>query len=243
MQNRLPWKDTRILKRHQPIVFLMKSHWVGKAPCLDRGLRGSFRSDLRDRNPYGKGIWMTGRVDNWNFWCERAMGPGSAQENPECLERMAEGVIDGGSLKSTVGHAVITLWVPSDSIAIPLGILEKSLERGGIPLPHQEVTGSLPTENIVGRVAPRGALVGLVACQKVQKQAGLVENPAAFTFPPQPKNFAKELLALLTRHEDFLVGRPLITIARGNRDAFHPKLHRTIEEICDFLRTLTLEQG
>src|SRR5271170_1758 len=91
---------------------------------------------------------------------------------------MADRIDDRGCLIPAVHHAIGAFFVIAGPVGIPIGFLHQRLEGFGIAFAEQ-VTGTLPAEIGARRVAPRGATIGLVARQKVEKQAGLVERPAA----------------------------------------------------------------
>src|SRR5437879_6069624 len=92
----------------------------------------------------------------------------------------AERVIHGGRLVPAVHHAVAALLVAAAApVVLPAGGLEQLLEGGRVAL-LEEVAGTLPAEDVVGRIAPRRALEFLLAHEELQEERRLVEPPAAF---------------------------------------------------------------
>src|SRR5882724_10372590 len=108
-------------------------------------------------------------VENRHIGSHRARKPGSQDGCLECLERVAECVVDGRTLESTMRHTVVAGGVAAHTVLLPLGVFHEGLERGRIAFVGQQVTGALPTEQVVGRHAPGSALVGLVARQEVEE--------------------------------------------------------------------------
>src|SRR5579885_467665 len=109
----------------------------------------------------------------------RAGGLRAEQGDAQGLERMAEGVVDGGGLKTGMHHAIGALRISAGAVPVPFGLLQQRLEAGGITLAHQQVAGFLPAEHVARRIAPRRAVIGFVAGQEIEVQARLVEAPAA----------------------------------------------------------------
>src|SRR5690349_21723522 len=89
---------------------------------------------------------------------------------------MLEGVLNCGRLEPRMDHAVGALFVVADAIGIPVGGFHQLLEGLGVAFADQ-IAGLLPAEHGAGWIAPRRAVVGLVAGQEVEEQAGLAERP------------------------------------------------------------------
>src|SRR6185436_15726090 len=89
---------------------------------------------------------------------------------------MLERVLHGSGLEARMHHAIGALLIIADAVGIPVGGLHQLLEGLGIAFADQ-VAGLLPAEHGAGRIAPRRAVVGLVAGQEVEEQAGLAERP------------------------------------------------------------------
>src|SRR5271168_5065796 len=94
-------------------------------------------------------------------------------------------------------HAVVAARILADAVLFPLGVLDEGLVGGRITFVRQEVARLLPAENVVRWIAPRRALVGLVAGQKIQEQRGMIERPGRPSRRPAApaKNIAEQLLA------------------------------------------------
>src|SRR6185312_2997198 len=107
----------------------------------------------------------------------------------------------------------------------------------------EKVTGPLPTGEVVGRIAPGRALVGLVARQEIEEERGLVERPARTPLAATPENLAEELFARAASEEDVLSRRVLIAVAGGDRDPLDAERLCHVEEVGDLLRLLVLKQG
>src|SRR5580658_383072 len=128
------------------------------APCgaADRGQR--YRDSAR----------RTLLVGHGGIGRHRSGGARPAQRYGQCLERMAEGVIDGRAFEAAVRHAVVARRVTPDPIRLPVGLLHELAEGVSMAFIGQQVTGALPAEDIEGRGAPRSALVRLIAGEEVQ---------------------------------------------------------------------------
>src|SRR5215211_6333266 len=113
-------------------------------------------------------------------------------------------------------HAVGAFLVVAGAVGIPVGLLHQLLEGLGVAFAEQ-IAGTLPAEIVAGRIAPGRAAIGLVAGEKIEKQAGLVEGPAAL--PVALEDLAEQLLGAPAVQEMLLVGGPLIGIARRHGDA------------------------
>src|SRR4029450_676951 len=84
--------------------------------------------------------------------------------------------LGGGRLVAAVGHAVRALLVLAGAVGVPVGGLHQLAKRLGIAL-AQQIAGLLPAENVARRHAPRRAVIGLVAGQVIEEQAGMHELP------------------------------------------------------------------
>src|SRR3989442_14931895 len=65
-------------------------------------------------------------------------------------------------------HAVSALLVPSSPVVVPVRVLDELCEGRGIAVLKQ-ITGLLPAEDVVSRIAPRRALVVHLAHEEVRK--------------------------------------------------------------------------
>src|SRR3984957_17663605 len=165
------------------------------------------------------------------------------QRSHEGLERMAERVVDGCALEAAVRHAVIAPRVLADAVALPLGVLDERLIGRSVAFVGQQIAGPLPAEHVVCRIAPRRALIGLIAGEEVQEQAGVIERPRlARGSRTALKYLAKQLLARMTAEEYVLAGSVAVAVTGRNRDALDAETHGGVEEIGDAVRILAVEQ-
>ena len=103
------------------------------------------------------------------FLSHWAIGSGTTHVDPKRLEGMYESVIDCCWLETAMEHAIGTLGVATVAIVTPIRLLHKGPETWGMTLLRQQVARSLPAKDIPRRVTPRGALVSLIARQKVEE--------------------------------------------------------------------------
>src|SRR5437899_1224848 len=89
---------------------------------------------------------------------------------------MPHRIDDCGRLISAVHHALGAFFVIAGAVGIPVGLFHQLLEGLGVAFAEQ-IAGALPAEIVARRVAPRGAMIGLVARQKIEEQGRLVERP------------------------------------------------------------------
>src|SRR6516162_6603222 len=126
----------------------------------------------------------------------------------------AEGVVDRGRLVSAVHHAVAALLVATaPTVVLPAGRLEQILERGGVALLKQ-IAGTLPAEDVVGRVAPRRALELLLAHEELQEQRRLIEPPPALRLR---QNLRDQIVGALGAQEVLLIRRLVEELAHAQR--------------------------
>src|ERR1700733_1169109 len=142
---------------------------------------------------------------------------------------MSKGIVDGGAFEAAVRHAVIAAWVAADAVLFPLRLFYQRPVGRRVALVSEQITGSLPTEHVVGGIAPRRALIGLIAGKEIQEQTGMIEGPGASA--PAPEDLTEQPLTGGAAEKHILLWRVLIAVSRGNRDAFDAKLHRLIKEI------------
>lgn len=125
---------------------------------------------------------------------------------------MRDRMFDRRALVSTVSHAIIAFRVLTGPIAMPVGLAHQFVKGVGIAFINEQVARFLPTEDVVGRITPWRAFIGLIAGQKIQVQARVIERPAAFAFPTQAKNVSKQALGLTPAQENILSRRMLVFI-------------------------------
>src|SRR5262249_49333087 len=120
------------------------------------------------------------------------------------------------------------------------------LEAGRIALVGQQVTGTLPAEHVERRIAPRRALVGLVAREEVQEQGRVVEGPAGATglvaLAATLEDLAEQPLARAAAEEHVLPRSMVIAVAGRDGDALDTERHGLIEEGRDVVRILATEE-
>src|SRR5438128_1786765 len=102
-------------------------------------------------------------------------------------------------------HAVGAFLVIASAIRIPIGLAHQFVECPCVTLAEQ-IAGPLPAEDRACRIAPRGAMVGLVASKEVKKQTGLAERPLGLARSTL-EHFAEQLLGFAAMEKVLLVGR------------------------------------
>src|SRR6476469_10238104 len=120
-------------------------------------------------------------------------------------------MLDRRGLVAGMHHAVGAFLVIAGAVGIPVGLFHQLLEGLGVAF-AQQVTGPLPAEDGAGRIAPRRAVVTLVAGQEVEEQAGLAERPL-FAAPAAAEDVAEQVLGAVAVEEVLLVGRALVDVA------------------------------
>ena len=119
-----------------------------------------------------------------------SVSDGSFDGAGEAWER-TEGVVDGAGFVSAVNHTVATFFVATFlTVLFPHRIGHQLLEGGDVAV-LQEVAGFLPTEDVIGGVAPRGAIVVDVALEELEEIRGEIKLPRFFA---PFKNFLEEFL-------------------------------------------------
>src|SRR5262249_22897990 len=135
---------------------------------------------------------------------ERARGPRTLQRDLERLEGMGERIVHGGSLEATVSHAVVAARIASHAVLVPLRGLEQRAEARRAPLVGEQITRPLPPEDVVRGIAPRRALIALIAGEKIEKQTRVIEGPAPRAPTPALEDLAKQAFARAAREEHVL---------------------------------------
>ena len=102
-------------------------------------------------------------LDRWT------VGPRAAQIDPKGLDGVAERILNGRRLKTTMEHAVGTLGISAISVILPHRLFHQGLETRGIAFLRQQIARPLPAKDIPRWVPPGGARVGLVSRQKVEE--------------------------------------------------------------------------
>src|SRR5579872_3768198 len=233
--------------RPRPCVNLPTgSLWAGRMPALGSATRaldvGERHSGHRSARPP-----IPIRVRNGEIGSHRACEAGAQKSRLQRLKRVRERIVDRRTLETAMSHAVVAGGIATHPVLVPLGVFHQGFERGRIALVRQQVAGSLPAEQVIGRCAPGRALIGLVTRQEVQKQAGVIEGPAAGRAPRTLgaaafEDFAEQALAGAASEEDILPRGMMIAVARRDHDALDPESHRLIEERRDVIRILSAEE-
>src|SRR5437762_12868561 len=120
---------------------------------------------------------------------------------------MANGIPDGGCFVTAVHHAVGALLVIPGSVRVPIRLFHQRAKGFRIAF-AQQVAGTLPSEDVSGRVAPRRAAVTAVAGEEVEKQARLAERPCACA-ATSTEDRAEKFFGSRSREEVRLVRRTL----------------------------------
>src|ERR1700694_4570966 len=154
---------------------------------------------------------------------------------------MAHGVLHRGRLVTAVHHAIGALLVVAGTVRVPVGFLHQLAKAGRLAFTEQ-ITGTLPTEDVPGWVAPRSATVFLVAGQEVEEKTRLAERPCART-SATAENVAKKLLGASAGEKVCLIRRPFIRISRRYRDAIDAERAGLVEKPRDAVRVGIVEQG
>ena len=126
-------------------------------------------------------------------------------------------------------HAVGAFLVIARAVFVPVRVLHQLLESLGVALAEQ-IAGALPAEYRPGRVAPRRAVIGLIAGEKIEEQTRLEQRPAWFS-PSASEHVPEQLLGPRAIEEMLLVRRALIGIAGRQRDAIDTERHDAVEEL------------
>src|ERR1700676_1124843 len=154
---------------------------------------------------------------------------------------MAHGGLHRGRLVTAVHHAIGALLVVAGTVRVPVGFLHQLAKAGRVAFTEQ-ITGTLPTKDVPGGVAPRRAAVFLVAGQEVEKKTRLAERPRART-SATAENAAKKLLGASAGEKVRLIGRPFIRISRRYGDAIDAERAGLVEKPRDAVRVGIVEQG
>src|SRR3984893_5925974 len=154
---------------------------------------------------------------------------------------MAHCVLHRGRLVTAVHHAIGALLVVAGTVRVPVGFLHPLAKARRVAFTEQ-ITGTLPTKDVPGRVAPRSAAVFLVAGQEVEEKTRLAERPCART-SATAENVAKKLLGASAGEKVCLIRRPFIRISRRYRDAIDAERAGLVEKPRDAVRVGIVEQG
>src|SRR5947209_16272235 len=136
-----------------------------------------------------------------------------------------------------MGHAVCAFFIAAGAVAVPIRGFHQFLEGLHVAFTEQ-VAGLLPAKDIARRHSPGRAVIGLVAGEEIEEEAGVDEGPALALAASE--DIAKQFFGSAAVQEVLLVGRAFIGIARGDRYA-DADLLREVEERRDVLGRMALE--
>src|SRR5262249_47823921 len=142
---------------------------------------------------------------------------------------------------AAVHHAIGALLVIAGAVRIPVRLFHQLAKAARIAFAEQ-VAGTLPSENVARRVAPRSAPVLAVAGEEVEKQIRLTERPRART-ATAAEDVAKELLRALAGEKVRLVWRALVRVPGRYGNAVDAESARRVKESRDALRIGVVEKG
>src|SRR6202789_4420221 len=200
--------------------------------------------DLAQGNFRHRPVAQTGGVLDGQVRRDGARDSRPAHPDCQCLERVAERVVDRRALEAAMRHAVVAARVLAHAVFFPLGVLDQRSVGRRVSLVREQITGPLPTEHVIGWIAPRRALIGLVAGEKIQEQRGMIERPGdAGRAAAQIENIPEQQLAGIARQEHVLFRRMMIAVPGRHRDSLDAELRCRVEEFRHVLRVLAVEQG
>ena len=151
-----------------------------------------------------------------------------------------EGVIDRTGFVSAVNHAVSALFVPAFlSVIFPGRIFHKLLEGGDVTI-LKEVAGFLPTEDIVGGISPRGAVVIHVSLEELEEIWREIKFPGLL---PVREDLLKEFLRPVATEKVLLIGGFLVAVAGRKHHAFDLEFHHFIEKLPDAVGIGAFKKG
>ena len=137
-------------------------------------------------------------------------------------------------------HAIRALRIARfGAIIRPLRRLHQFFVRFGVAI-LQQVAGLLPSENVVGRHAPRRAFVGALAHQILEKERRLVEAPRLLAIR---KHGAKHASNPRPSHEVLLVGSLVVRISGRHHHALDADFHHLVEELAHAVGVGSIEQS
>src|SRR5579883_264767 len=152
---------------------------------------------------------------------------------------MAHRINHGGRFVAAVDHAIGAFLVVAGAVGVPVGLVHKLLERLGVAFAEQ-VARPLPAKDIARRISPGRTAIALIAGEKIEKQARLVEGPATAA---AAENTAKQLLSAASVEKVVLVGSPFVGVTRRYGDAVDAHRGDPIKEASDPFGLGRIEQG
>ena len=115
------------------------------------------------------------------------------------------------------------------AVVLPHRVVHEFAERIGVAL-LQEVTGLLPTEQVVTRHAPRSAFVVALAHEELEEERRLVEDPLAFARGAIGQDHLEELIGFAALEEAALIGRFVVSVAGRKHHALDAEFHHLVKE-------------
>src|SRR5581483_9767893 len=171
---------------------------------------------------------------------ESTVGLRSAEKNAQRLQRVIDRVVHGGRFIAAMRHTVRTFRIVAGAVRVPIGLFEQCFEARRVAFVDEQIARPLPAEYVARRIAPRRAAIGLIAGEKVEIQARVVERPP--TPLAEAEKISEKLLARVALNEKILARRVLVAEARRNRHSLDPERGYVVEKLRDLLRRFTLKQ-
>src|SRR5215469_4455612 len=163
----------------------------------------------------------------------------AAHHRPEAAQR-PEAVHYCRRLIAAANHAVGALGIAAGhAVLFPLRRLEEFLECLRVAVLEQ-VARPLPAEDVVGRRAPRRALVLAVAHKELEEQRRHVEFPVGLAVRQDGPEQTPHARA---SEEAVLVRSLLVAVARRENDALDAHVHDFVKEAADAVRIRAVEEG
>src|ERR1700730_11952389 len=168
-----------------------------------------------------------------------ASGKGRLDRSQESAQRAERGIYRR-SFVAAVHHAVGTSWIAGlGPVVLPFGGREQLGKSLRITI-LQQVAGLLPTENVVGRHAPRRAWVSPLAHEELKEQRRQIEAPVGIAVR---KNGAEHAARTCASQEVLLVGGFVVRVSRRKHHAFDAQLHHLVEKRPHTLGICSVEQS
>src|SRR6185369_5365 len=136
-------------------------------------------------------------------------------------------------------HAVLALGITAlVTVTVPVGLRHEFLEGVRVSVLKQ-VAGLLPSENVVGRNAPGGALVIALTHQELEEERTLVEAPLLTAIA---QNLTIEFAGILLCKKVRLIRSLLVAVAGRDHHALDAEVHHFVHEAAYALGIGTVEQ-
>src|SRR5207302_3067694 len=127
-----------------------------------------------------------------------------------------------------VHHAVGALLVIAGAVSVPIGLFHQFPEGLCVALAEQ-VAGALPAEYGAGRVAPRRAVIFLIAGEEIEEQARLTELPRTPAIAAT-ENVAEQSLGRFAGEKVGLIRRAFVGVTGRHRDGIVADFAYMMEE-------------